>query len=233
MAFRFNFSVAVIMIKIMLLSYNMIFSMMTALGRWSCVPRMSVVVSLLFSCVMAMRQRQWSFCMSIMGWWSFTVITMGCGCMDSGLAMITMSGSSMGSDSMKSGFSKMAVGFSLLPFNFFYLSKDLFQDLPPFPTRLVILGAFCCVALLLAGGVVALIVSHVTALSSGQYGGPGQAEGSHQGGKRFHLSRQTVEANCDLCQRWTFFLDTFDINRVDVSLNSFRIIPAMIGKPSN
>ena len=137
----------------------------------------------------------------------------------------------MGSDSMKSGFSKMAVGFSLLPFNFFYLSKDLFQDLPPFPTELVILGARCCVALL-AGGVVALIVSHVAALSSGQHG-PGQAEGSHQGGKRFHLSRQTVEVHCDLCQAWTFVLDTFDLNTVDSSLNSFRIIPAIIGKPSN
>ena len=103
----------------------------------------------------------------------------------------------MGSDSMKSGFSKMAVGFPLLPFNFFYLSKDLVQDLPPFTTELVILGALCCVALLLAGGVVALIVSHVAALSSGQHG-PGQAEGSHQGGKSFHLSRQTMEDNCDL-----------------------------------
>merc|ERR1740137_79318 len=50
---------------------------------------------------MAMRQRQWSFGMSIMGWWSFTVITMGCGCMGSGLSMITMSGFSMSSDSRK------------------------------------------------------------------------------------------------------------------------------------
>ena len=100
----------------------------------------------------------------------------------------------MGSDTMKIGFSKMAVGFSLVPFNFFYLGKDFIQDLPPFRTELVILGARCCVALL-AGGVVAL--GHEAALSCGQHG-PGQAEGSHQGGKSFHLSRQTMEDNCDL-----------------------------------
>ena len=59
---------------------------------------------------------------------------------------------------MKSGFSRMAVGFSLLPFNLFNLSKYLLNDLPPFPTELVILGARCCVALL-AGGLVGWLVA--------------------------------------------------------------------------
>ena len=58
---------------------------------------------------------------------------------------------------------------------------------------------------LLAGGVVASLCGHVTSMSRGEQS-PSQAESRHQGGRRFHLSRQTEDDNCVFYQVYHFCL---------------------------
>ena len=58
---------------------------------------------------------------------------------------------------------------------------------------------------LLAGSVVAILCGHVAALRRGKQS-PSQAENRHQGGRRFHLSRQTEDDNCVFNEVYHFYL---------------------------